>query len=59
MIPPLIIQPFVENSILYGFTGCPNFEKRINILAVISGDRLNSVKLDCEYKITRERIALL
>ena len=73
MIPPLIIQPFIENSILHGFAGHPNFEKRINILAVISKDRLKVIINDnglgispdkqretgLGTRITRERIALI
>ena len=73
MIPPLIIQPFIENSILHGFTGLTIFEKRINILAVISGERLTVIIEDngkgissdkqretgLGTKITKERIALI
>ena len=74
MIPPLIIHPFVENSILHGFKGVTNVEKRINILALLSGEFLkvvvndngSGIKLDKEMagtgfglKITNERIALL
>jgi len=73
MIPPLIIQPFIENSILHGFTGLSIFEKRINILAVISGERLTVIIEDngkgissdkqretgLGTKITKERIALI
>lgn len=73
MIPPLIIQPFVENSILHGFTGLANFEKRINILAVVSRDKLIVIIKDnglgipknklhetgLGTRITTERIALL
>ena len=73
LIPPLIIQSFVENSILHGFTGQPNFEKRINILAVASGDSLIVIIKDngigilpnkqhetgLGTRITTERIALL
>ena len=73
MVPPLIIQPFVENSVLHGFSRSPNYDKRINILAVISGDRLKIVIKDnglgittdnqsetgMGIKITKERIALL
>jgi len=73
MVPPLIIQPFVENSVLYGFNRSPNYDKRINILAVISGDRLkiviednglgittdNQSETGMGIKITKERIALL
>ena len=73
LIPPLIIQPFVENSVLHGFNRIPNYDKRINILAVISGDRLkviindngsgiitdNQLETGLGIKITKERIALL
>ena len=73
MIPPLIIQPYVENSILHGFAGTINYVKRINILAVKSGDQLKVVIKDngsgitqnkeretgLGTKITNERIALL
>jgi ligand-binding sensor domain-containing protein len=73
LIPPLIIQPFVENSVLHGFNRIPNYDKRINILAVISGDRLkiiindngsgigtdNQIETGLGIKITKERIALL
>jgi sensor histidine kinase YesM len=73
LIPPLIIQSFVENSILHGFTGLANFEKRINILAGTSGDSLIVIIKDngigippnkqhetgLGTRITTERIALL
>jgi len=73
MIPPLIIQPFVENSVLHSFNRISNYDKRINILAVISGDRLNVIIKDnglgiapdnqsetgLGIKITKERITLL
>ena len=73
MVPPLIIQPFVENSVLHGFNRILNYDKRINILAVISGDRLKVIIKDnglgiapdnqsitgMGIKITKERIALL
>lgn len=73
LIPPLILQPFVENSISHAFTGLSNFEKIINILADISGDKLivtikdnglgispqKQLEVGLGTKITRERIALL
>lgn len=73
MVPPLIIQPFVENSVLHGFNRASNYDKRINILAVISKDRLkvliidngtgittdNQLETGMGIKITKERIALL
>ena len=73
MIPPMIIQPFVENSVLHAFVGMANYDKRIYILAIISGDRLrviirdnglgtntdNQPETGLGIKITQERIALL
>ena len=73
LIPPLILQSFVENSILHAFTGLGNFEKIINILADRSGDKLiviikdnglgispeKQLEIGLGTKITRERIALL
>jgi len=42
MVPPLILQPFVENSILHGFTGK---EEKGNIKVIIerSGDMINCI----------------
>lgn len=73
MILPMIIQPFVENSVLHAFVGMANYDKRIYILAIISGDRLrviiednglgnnadNIAETGLGIKITEERIALL
>lgn len=72
MISPLMIPSFVENSVLYDFNRMPNYDKRINILAVISGDRLKVIIKDNELgiaienqsktglgiEITKERITL-
>ncbi len=73
MIPPMIIQPFVENSVLHAFIKIPDYDKRIYILATISEDRLkviikdnglgtntdNQTETGLGIKITKERIALL
>ena len=51
----MIIQPYVENSILNGFSGTINYVKRINILAVRSGYQLRVVVQDNESGITLEK----
>jgi len=50
----LVIQPFVENSVLHGFNRAPNYDKRINILAVISKDRLKVIICDNGLGITTD-----
>ena len=72
-IPSLINQPYVENSILRGFTGIINYVKRINILADRSGNQFRVIiqgkksgmtsdierEPELDTKIANERIALL